>query len=366
MLRQRGGVALLLVAAAIGLHVTGVSAWSQDQPLEVVRAAAQERQYEDAERYCRTIVARPAASGDRDIAFSLLSCGNVALRRAHLDEAARRYELSLAIARRLDDAELRIEGEAALALLAFGRGRYDEAEGRFGHLLQQYGPGGRADDELKERLLNNLGGVYERLEKLPEAERVWLEALALAERRLGATHQQVGTKLDNLAALYGKMRRWSESDAYADRAIRILADRLGDDDPIVARALDNLGRRLAQRDRLADAERLHRRALAIFTSEEGPGHPDVAITLMNLAVLALAQGRPEAAERDATQALDIRRRALGKDHPATLESLTFLEELARLRAPAYFTPARPSARCSRRSGSSRTSATRGRPRRGAG
>ena len=333
-------IAPAVVAVTIGLHVTGLPAWSGDEPLEVVRAAAQERQYEDAERYCRTIVAKPAVSGDRAVAFSLLSCGNVALRRAHLDEAGRRYELSLAIARRLDDAELRIEGEAALALLAFGRGRYDEAERRFGHLLQQYGPGGRADDELKERLLNNLGGVYERLEKLPEAERVWLEALALAEQRLGSTHQQVGTKLDNLAALYGKMRRWSESDAYADRAIRILADRLGDDDPTVARALDNLGRRLAQRDRLADAERLHRRALAIFTSEEGPGHPDVAITLMNLAVLALAQGRLEAAERDATQALDIRRRALGGAHPATLESVALLEQIQDARRRADFTSAR--------------------------
>jgi tetratricopeptide (TPR) repeat protein len=327
-----------LLGAAIALHLAGGPAQGDDETVEAVSAAVRERPHDDAERDCRTIVSRPVTADDRDLAFTLLSCGNVALRRAHLDEAARRYDLSLGIARRLNDAELRIEGEAALALLALGRGRYDEAERRFGQLLQQYGLGGRADDELKERLLNNLGGVYERLGKLPEAERVWLEAVVLAERRLGSAHQQVGTKLDNLAALYGKMRRWSESDAYAERAIRILADRLGDDHPTVARALDNLGRRLAQRDRHADAERLHRRALAIFTREEGPGHPDVAVTLMNLAVLALAQGRDEAAEHDATQALDIRRRALGKDHPATLESLTLLQEIARRRPD--FTPAR--------------------------
>jgi tetratricopeptide (TPR) repeat protein len=79
--------------------------------------------------------------------------------------------------------------------------------------------------------LNNLAALYQSMGRYPEAEPLYVRALAIWEEQLGANHPQTATGLNNLAALYQSMGRYPEAEPLYVRALAIWEEQLGANHP---------------------------------------------------------------------------------------------------------------------------------------
>lgn len=198
--------------------------------------------------------------------------------------------------------------------------------------------------------LNNLADLYRDIGSYAQAESLYREALALCKRLLGPNHPDtaicmnnlavclsftlLGSETTDMAALYAKASEIQK--LYADAMV--VAERAkGPDSEDVAVRLNNLAQFIArmavnklssnpQRD-FARAESYSRRALAIYSRLYGPEHPEIAKTMSNLATLYMMDGQSRQAEPLLLKALAMRRKSLGERHPDTLltfDNLAFL------------------------------------------
>jgi CHAT domain-containing protein/Tfp pilus assembly protein PilF len=163
--------------------------------------------------------------------------------------------------------------------------------------------------------------------KYAEATVIAKRALAIAERKFGPGHPEVGTALNNLALLYDAQGRFAEAEPLMKRALTIDEKALGPNHPEVSTCLSNLALLFEHQGRYAEAEPLYKRALAIDEKALGPDHPEVGTRLNNLAALYRAQGRYGKAEPLMKRSLAIAETALGPDHPDVGTRVNNLAEL---------------------------------------
>jgi tetratricopeptide (TPR) repeat protein len=183
------------------------------------------------------------------------------------------------------------------------------------------------ESQSAARLLNKTAYYLNERAEYPEAERLYLRALAIREKALGPDHPDTANSLNNLALLYDNQGRYDDAEPLYQRALAIREKVLGPDHPKTATSLNNLAALYVAQSRYDEAEPLYRRALAIREKALGPDHPDTATSLNNLALLYKKQGRYEQAEPLYQRALAIREKALGPDHPDIATSLNNLAGL---------------------------------------
>ena len=144
-------------------------------------------------------------------------------------------------------------------------------------------------DDLDD-LNGQVGALYGQ-GKYAEATSVAKLSLALAEKKFGPDHLDVGAALNNLAELYRRLGRYAVAEPLMRRALTIAETALGPDHPIVATAHNNLAALYDSQGRYAEAEPLMRRALAIVEKTLSADDPTLGSQLNNLAMLYLNQGR---------------------------------------------------------------------------
>ncbi len=137
-------------------------------------------------------------------------------------------------------------------------------------------PSGRFDADAQQA---ESKGEYRR------AERLYKEALVIAESNKGSNHPHVAKIRMALANLYYEQDKLTQAEQFYRHAIQILHDAYGEHDHRYASALNNLAAVLYLQERYSDADALYNRALKIFRSKLGPNHPYVGQTLTNLGKL---------------------------------------------------------------------------------
>jgi serine/threonine-protein kinase len=222
-----------------------------------------------------------------------------------------------------------------------------------------------AEPAVQAELYETLGGIYQKLGKLEQADSLMESALAKREALYGPDSVETAKGLLALGSLRDAEARYGD----AERLIRQALDRdrrhLPPNDPAVAKAmlalggvLDNRGaydQAIAILDQtvqlysapgsepvdLADSlyelanahfyaghyeksEEINERALAMYKQIYGERHPRVAEILINLGAIQLDTGHYAAAEQYDRQALDIVQAWYGKDNPETAADLTIL------------------------------------------
>ena len=95
--------------------------------------------------------------------------------------------------------------------------------------------------------------------RYPEAEPLYQQALAIAEKALGLNHLNVATCLNNLAALYRSQGKYAKAEPLLKRTIAIREKGLGLEHPEVAMSLENYIALLRKVDRNAEADKLQSR-----------------------------------------------------------------------------------------------------------
>jgi CHAT domain-containing protein len=209
-------------------------------------------------------------------------------------------------------------------LLYYNQARYPEAEPLYLRALAIREKISGAEHIDVARTLTNLANIYQRQARYAEAELLYLRAIAILEKALGPEHPDVADLLNNLAMLYNDQARYAEAEPLLLRSLAINEKAYGPEHPYVAKSLHNLASLYKDQVRYAEAEPLLLRSLIIFEKVVAAEHPDWSVVLSSLALLYKAQARYAEAEPLLLRSLTIREKALGPEHPYIATSLNNL------------------------------------------
>jgi serine/threonine-protein kinase len=221
------------------------------------------------------------------------------------------------------------------------------------------------DPEVQAHLYQTLGTVYQSLGLFDRADSLMHTALERLKSAYGPDHQEVADNLRRLALLRMDQARLPEAERLAREALAIDRRRLPPGAPALAEDTTVLGAVLARRvanqeaiDVLSEAIRLtsaidaeknallasrtllanvhfalghyaaadaeNQQLLATDLRVHGERHPDVAIDLINLGNIQYQWGHYREAEGYYRRAVDINRAWFGPNHPDTADMTSYV------------------------------------------
>jgi serine/threonine protein kinase/tetratricopeptide (TPR) repeat protein len=197
-------------------------------------------------------------------------------------------------------------------------GMYDEAAALMTKAVQARE---KADPELLEESLNELGDIERYRGRLAQAEPILNRALELRRKKFGGAHTKVGQTLNNLALVYDEQGKFEQAEATHREALRIRRG-LGPKDPGISNSLSNLGITLRHSGKYEEAATVLREALALRREANGNDHPLVANTLNILGLTLGELGKYAESEPILRESLAIRRKVLPPTHPNLADALS--------------------------------------------
>jgi len=244
-------------------------------------------------------------------AHAWLDLVGIAGERRDLDTAEDRMRHAIeAIARAGDPPALVAGLETARGLVAYNRGRFDEAAGLLGSALARWRAIAGDDSAEVARTRSSLGSVARAQGRLDEARTEHEAALAIDRRRLGDRHPAVARDLHNLA---GVLRLGDDLDGALARyreALAIEREALGDDHASTGLTRNSIGLVLMAQGKLDEAQAELEQARTIL---ERAGNGERALALHNLGLIAQARGRHREALRWFDDADAVYRDTVGAD-----------------------------------------------------
>jgi CHAT domain-containing protein/Tfp pilus assembly protein PilF len=161
--------------------------------------------------------------------------------------------------------------------------------------------------------LNYLGHLYAEAGRFAEAESLYGEAAASAEKAGAGYIAMLAQALTNHAYSLTALKKWPEAEKEYTKAHELwLAYQKANPakkPPLgFATTLTGLAALHCKFDRMEEADKAIRKALEITLFAVGPSHPDTAQALVNMARLQLASKNPAAAASIAEEAIAIHRK----------------------------------------------------------
>lgn len=247
------------------------------------------------------------------------------------------WAVSLAAAQSAGSEARRLNNNAAVL---YEQGKFDEAEQLYHVALAL-----SADDRLTAATIaSNLGALYKRSNRLPEAEQQYRQALDLRRRHLTQARPEIADSMNNLAEVYRLEGRYWEARNLAEAAVQALeqADPRSPDMPVflnnwagmerdlqhsgraeqllqwayhladkpgdrantsLATVLNTLAQVRTDQHRYAQAEQLYLDAIAIFEKADRPY--ELAVSCANLGRAQLQLGRTAEARQTELHALEL-------------------------------------------------------------
>ena len=179
-------------------------------------------------------------------------------------------------------------------------------------------------EELRSRLLHNIGECFRITGKYAEAEKINRQALQLKEKVLGAKHPSTLVTMNNLAYVLGNQGLYAEAEQMHRQTLQLSEKVLGTEHPDTLRSIYNLASVLNNQGKYAEAEQMHQQTLQLREKVLGTEHPDTLNSMDNLALVLNNQGKYAEAEQMHRQALELYEKVLGAEHPDTLISMNNL------------------------------------------
>lgn len=149
----------------------------------------------------------------------------------------------------------------------------------------------QAQELLEVNSLDNLAESYINKGNYSLAEPLYIEALAIRKKALGAEHPSYANSLGNLATVYYYQGNYAKAEPLYLETLAIYKKDLGKNHPDYAISLNNLALLYSDQCLYAKAEPLYQEVLAIYKKALGEEHPDYASSLGNLGVLYAETGK---------------------------------------------------------------------------
>lgn len=211
---------------------------------------------------------------------------------------------------------------ADAARLALARGDRDGARASLTSALQTAETDATTGTETAESLLR-LGAVYQDAGLDAEAERLFRDAVAIAESTLAEDDLGLAAALTCLGTRLLARGANEEAEPLLRRALEISERQLGADHPDLNGLFNVLSRLYLKQGAFTKAEPLLERLLAL-KRVKGEEHPEVATVLASLALVRQGVGDHEGAEALGRRVLQIREKTLAPNHYAIASALELL------------------------------------------
>jgi len=213
---------------------------------------------------------------------------------------------------------------ADAARLALARGDRDGARSSLTNALQTADSSGAIGSESAESLLR-LGALYQEAGLDAEAERLFGDAVAIAESTLGANDLGLAAALSCLGTRLVARGANEEAEPLLRRALEISERQFDADSADLNGLLNVLSRLYLKQGAFAKAEPLLERLLTL-KRVKGEEHPEVATVLASLALVRQGVGDHEGAEQLGRRVLHIREKTLAPNHYAIASALELLAD----------------------------------------
>jgi serine/threonine-protein kinase len=220
------------------------------------------------------------------------------------------------------------------------------------------------EPRVQADMYDALGGIYQQLGNLPQAEKLLTDALDARRRLSGPASDDVAVSLVSLARLRVGQARFEDAERLVREALAIRRSRDAGETPALSDTSTALGEVLVEKGdypaaiavleavaasraaegdtpehastlrwlvnayfyagRYDDVQRVGRTVLEMTRRVHGARHPLVADDLVNLGAVEFERGRYVEAERFYREALENTEGWYGADHPRTASNLTML------------------------------------------
>ena len=130
-------------------------------------------------------------------------------------------------------------------------------------------------------VLSNLALLYQRSNKLTEAETIYLKL----EKDLGSGNPYYAGVLNNLALLYVQMNKPEKVEDYLKKAAQVYKTKFGEESPNYAKVIGDQGWYYRTKERFTEAEPLLQRSMEIREKTLGVDHPDYVRSREEMAIL---------------------------------------------------------------------------------
>ena len=167
--------------------------------------------------------------------------------------------------------------------------------------------------------LSNLGYLFRKQQKYPEAEKLFRKALAISEKNQDLSY--MAFTLNSLGLVHDDMKQTAQAEGEYRKSLALYEGKLKGN-PNIANVCFNLGNLLKQKGEIEETLTLLRKAEAAVQATLGAEHPQMAKARHNLAVIHMTQGKDlEEADRLFRSSRAILERVYGPDHPEVASSL---------------------------------------------
>jgi tetratricopeptide (TPR) repeat protein len=171
--------------------------------------------------------------------------------------------------------------------------------------------------------MSRIADVYQRQKKFAEAESLFKQSLALAEKAKGPGKNVVLMSLNSLGTLYLAQNNLPKAETHLKRVIEMLDGATSSDltsERYLPTAMDNLAVVYRSQKKFGQAEALYKRAIPIWEKVAGADDPDTATSINNLAALYYYERKYAEAEPLFVRSLAIREKKLGLNHPEVINN----------------------------------------------
>ncbi|HMJ71237.1 MAG TPA: CHAT domain-containing tetratricopeptide repeat protein [Cyclobacteriaceae bacterium] len=167
------------------------------------------------------------------------------------------------------------------AILYAEMGRNEEAIGNLQQATAILDKAQKKSVNNQVGIQSNLAHLYQRTNKLPEAEAIYLKL----EKDLGSGNPYYAGVLNNLALLYVQMNKPEKVEDYLKRAAAVYKTKFGEESPSYAKVIGDQGWYYRTKERYTEAEPLLQRSMEIREKTLGTDHPDYVKSREELAIL---------------------------------------------------------------------------------
>ena len=172
-------------------------------------------------------------------------------------------------------------------------------------------------DDVRARMLQTMGRVYERLGLYDDARELMEEAVLLNRELLEPQDRRFIDSLNELSWLHYRREDWAAAQQLAEEALALQRSASGGDTPEMARSLNLLGTITYYLDDYEGSIGYYRRAQTVLDAPKWRDSDQRGTTLNHLGIVYSTLSRFDEAEAVYRESLEIRRRVLGEDHPDT-------------------------------------------------
>ncbi|HEY0173285.1 MAG TPA: tetratricopeptide repeat protein [Pyrinomonadaceae bacterium] len=208
------------------------------------------------------------------------------------------------------------------------RGRHREAKALVENALRMFEQNHVKDDELKPKLLNDLGTCHRGLQEPQIALNYYKKALEICQSTVGDYHPDTADSFSGIGSIYNGLDDSARGLDYHKRSLDIRLTVLGERNQDISLSYNNISVSYAGLREYEQALEYAEKSLSLTLDMQGGSHPNVAYALINVGTFYNNMGNVRHAQEYVQKGLKLFRELLGNQHVDTIKAAVNMATLS--------------------------------------